>query len=592
MNQSGQIVILALIAVAVVLVNVLIIIGGGLLVTQSSTNSISQSQAINLAEAGIDKAVATLNATAGAYTGEEEIPLGNGSYSVTITSLNPTTKSIQATGYIPSKTNPEAQKTVKIQVSKGMGAAFNYGLQIGDGGLSMSNNAVVNGSVYANSNISMSNNAQITGDAYVGGGIQPTADQTSDCSELNCGDFQFGRTAGGQLDIAQGFKPSETTVLNKILLKLKKVGTPPDLTVRILGDQNGTPNKNSVLASATLTAALTTTEYGFVDVIFSPAPSLTVDTLYWIVIDTSVNSTNYWNWSMDTLQGYTRDNPYSPRWSPNWQASSPTWSPIPGDLGFQTFMGGVTTSLIGANNVVIGGNAHANTLQDLIVTGGAYYQTASNVTAGSMHPNSPDPIAQSMSLSAANIQEWKDTATALNVYTGDITNCPAALAAGKYVGNISLPSNCMVVVDSPIYVTGNLTLDGNDVIQLNPSYGVSSGTFIVDQIITFNSGSGNKILGTSSNGSYLILISEFNSREISDHKSAVVINNNGNIGILYSNLGAIDVSNNNTFTSISAWKLNLENNVIINYDQGLASAFFSSGPSGSYTVVKGTYQLK
>ena len=48
---------------------------------------------------------------------------------------------------------------------------FFYGVQVGDGGLEMKNNSVVNGNIYSNGNIIGSSGAKITGDAFVAGGI-------------------------------------------------------------------------------------------------------------------------------------------------------------------------------------------------------------------------------------------------------------------------------------------------------------------------------------------------------------------------------------------------------------------------------------
>ena len=70
----------------------------------------------------------------------------------------------------------------------------------------------------------MANNTRITGDAYVAGGTTVGTDQESDCSGLNCTDFIFGKSVGGnnQLDPAQSFIAGSSNYLNKVSLKLKK----------------------------------------------------------------------------------------------------------------------------------------------------------------------------------------------------------------------------------------------------------------------------------------------------------------------------------------------------------------------------------
>lgn len=599
-HQSGQMLVLATIAMGLVLINALVIIGGSLTFFQSSTYTKQSTQAVNLAEAGVDKALASLNATSGGYNGEAETPFGDGSFSVAITSVNGNTKNIESTGYIPSKTNPKVKRTINITAAKGIGAAFRYGVQVGEGGLEMENNATVNGSLYSNGNIQMENNARITGDVYVAGGVQPNADQGSDCTAFGC-DFILGKNVGGQniLDIAQSFQLSESSIVNKASLKLKKFGYPPDLTIRILADGGGKPDKNNVLASGTLAASMVTSsnEHYFVDVVFPSPPNLNADTPYWLMVDTSANSSNYWSWANDTLSGYSRG---SPKWSDNWQTGNPSWQAINGDLSFKVYIGGVATSITGSNGVIIGGDAYANTLKNLTINGakGAYYQSEDGLVVGGgscsgnskCHPGSPDSPPQAMPLSDGNINQWRTLAASFGNFNGDINNCPAALPAGIYNGSISLTDNCAVVVGSPIWVTGNITLNNNNIVKLDPAFAGSSGVVVAENFIILNNG--NRLQGSGTAGSFLILLSNFNSRDDPLHRDAITITNSGNTGVIYANLGSIQIANNNNLTEVTGWKLKLSNNVVVNYDQGLANSFFTSGPSGAFSLVRGTYQLK
>lgn len=586
-KQQGQVLVLALAVVGLVLANTLLVIGGSQIFYQNTNYTVQSSQAVNLAEAGVDKALASLNATGGSYSGEIETGLGDGSYSVSITTPGTNTKVIEVSGYIPSKANPKVKKTIQATVSKGIGAAFNYGVQVGEGGLEMENNTRVNGSIYSNGNIKMSNNAVITGDTFVAGGTAAASDQESDCDGVNCTDFVFGKNVSGndRLDTAQSFEPSSSDYLNKISLKLKKTGSPSDVTVRILGDNNGKPNKNNVLASGTLPASMVTTQYSFVDVSFAASPQLSANATYWIVVDTSLNSSNYWSWSMDSLGGYING---APMWSSNWQANNPVWTAINGDLGFKTYMGGVPTYIQGTSGSRIGGDAHANTLQNLIVTKGAYYQTATGVTAGSTYPNSPDPATKIMPISDANIQAWKDQAQELGVYTGNISSCRAQLGPGKYDGNVTFSNGCTITITDPLWITGDLNMSNNVTMKLDPSYGASSGVMIIDGKVTLSNNA--KILGTTTAGSYLMALSTFDSRTNGIH--AIDVSNGGNTGILCAPFGIAYVSNANHLNELTAWKIELENGVVIDYDTGLSSAFFSSGPSGAYSLVKGMYQIK
>lgn len=620
-NQLGQVFILALIVLTVVTISTVAIIGGALTFNQNSKNSTEMIQATNLAEAGIDKAVASLNKSGGNYNGEgvgtNGIELGPGEYTVTITSKNASTNLVSSTGYVPNKVNPKAKKTVQIEVSRGAGVSFNYGLQTGQGGVHMDQNAILNGNLYSNGNVTMDQNTRINGDVSVAGGTQASADQQSDCSGVNCSIFIFGKNVSGnnQLDVAQSFNPQTQTAqtINKVSLKLKKYVSPPNALVRIMQDLNGKPDKGNILTSGTLAPIQVPTDpssAGWVDVTFSPVVSLNPNQTYWIMIDTSNDNSNYWGWSMDTLQGYTGGNA---KWSPDWNTGNPVWNSISGDLDFKTYMGGVITSIVGNHNDArVTGNVYANSISDLIIGKDAYYdQSIQNSTVSGQnctnnthcHPGSTDQPALVMPISDANIQEWKDQA-AVNTFSGNITNCPSSLASGKYIGSITTPQNCNITVNTPIWITENLTLSQGTKLVLNSSYGISSGVIIASQIIDIEQNS--KLYGScgaadctvpancapSNCGSYLILISEFNSQTDPQNRDAILIDQGGQEGVIYAGNGSIKLDQNNKLTEITAWKLNLGQGVIIDYKQGYSSNLFVAGPSGSFSVIKGSYLSK
>lgn len=597
-NESGQIMPLMFITMAIVLFTTLIIIGGSQLYFFNSGYSSDVEKATVLAEAGVDKALAALNKTAGSYAGEVETFYGEGSYSITITDKNASTKIIESTGFIPDKTSPEIKRTVKIEASKGTGASFLYGIQVGEGGLDMDKNTTVIGSVYSNGNVDMDQFAQVTGDMYVAGGTSPAADQeTPDCSGINCSDFYFGKNISGnnQFDVAQSFESSASQVINKVALRLKKIGNPPNITVRITGDAGGKPNKGNILTTGTLSAGLVTGSYSFVEVSFISPASLNVGTTYWIMLDTSNDPVNYWSWSNDLAQGYPLG---AAAWSDNWNAPSPSWNNINGDLAFKTYMGGVATHIYGSIGVTIVGDAKANTLRDL-TAGKAYYQVQSNISAGGQNctsnpsppkcnPGSADPVPKSFPISQANIDQWKSQLT--TTYSGNITGCPANLTSRKYDGSITLLAGCTTIVDAPVWVTGNLNFGQGASIKLNPSYGSSSGIFLVDNFINLDKN--NKILGSGTAGSHLFLLSLFNSEDDPGGRDAINIDKEGNSGVLYAPFGSVHIAKENHMTSITAWKLKLDKDVIVEYDEGLSDTFFSSGPGGSFSLIKGTYQIK
>lgn len=588
-NQSGQILIIVFAALGVVLFSVLSIIAGAQLYFQNASYASDAEKATALAEAGVDKALSSLNITGGSYNGELETSFGDGSYSVAITTLDAGTKVIQSTGYIPSKTKPRVRRTVKITSSRGIGTSFVYGIQVGEGGLTLGNGNVVTGSVYSNGSVSGDNNNEVSGDIWVAGGQQSFPAQQTDCIDANCQDFIFGKVAGGQLDVAQSFQATSSGTLNKVSLKLYKAGNPSDVTVRIMGNANGKPNKNDILAYGTLYSSLVTLKppgYGWIDVTFNTLPSLSANTTYWIMVDTTADPNNYWVWQKDLAQSYTRGNP---AWSPAWSVGS--WTSFDQDLSFRTIMTGGQTSVSAHGEFEVGGNVHANTISGLTIAKDAFYQSISGSTVrGASHPNSPDPPPKVFPISDANVADWKNQVDKPETTTnGSIANCVSVLGPRKIVGDVTFNSNCNVTVKSPIWITGNFTINGNNILQLDSAYGSTSGVIVVDGTVSL--GTNNQLKGTGTGSSLLMVLSTYDS-VVNNGTSAIVVNNTGNSGVFYASKGIIEPGNHNTYKELTAWGIKLVNNSTINYETGLSSTLFSSGPSGTYSLVRGTYQVK
>ena len=589
-SQTGAIFPLALIALTSVLVITLVLISSSLTFKQSSRYSLDNLEAVGLAEAGIDKAIASLNKNP-QYNGESETILGSGSYSVLVTTISPGIKQVSATGYIPNKESPVTTSKASVQISEGVGVSFNYGVQVGEGGLELGNGNIINGSIYSNGNIiAKSNNNTVNGDAWVAGGQQPTPDQETDCSGVNCFEYIFGKNVSGEdrIDVAQSFKPTSTNVLNRVSFNIKKIGNPTDAIVRLAADDNGKPAKNSILASGILYNNLVTGEYDAdgTDVTFNTTVPLTAETTYWLMISTSQDSSNYWIWQLDSLQSYTRG---EAKWSPNWQSGNPSWTSISGDLSFSVSLGGVITVIRSeGNNFEIDGDVHANTVDNVEISNDAYYQTILNSTVGGIsNPGSSDPPPKVFPISDANINDWKMQAEA-GGEVGSISSCQNALGPVKVDGDVDFNSNCVVTINSPIYITGDLNLNSNNRLTLNSSYGNTSGVIIVEGQVSV--GSNNKLEGTGVGSSILMILSNYNSK--TSGISAVIVGNEGNNGVYYAKDGIIEPGNKNNYTELTAWGIKLINNSTLDYKTGLSSTLFSSGPSGSFSVVKGTYQLK
>ncbi len=576
-KEKGVILLISIILLGILLTMSSALVGYTALQVKGERQTLAQGQALALAEAGIDKAISNIN-TDPSYNGETGTMLGNGEFSVTVSTIDSSNKQITATGYVPDSTNPVATRIVKVGVDLNTSSvSFNFGVQVGAGGLSMSNNSQVNGNVFSNGNIS--GTGVVTGSATVAGGTATAADQS--WSTQN-GDSLLGNSSA-RSDMAQSFVPSTSNVLNKVSLYIKKVGSPTNITVRILSNSGSSPTKTT-LATGTMSSSNVTGTYGFIDASFASAPTLVAGTTYWILLDASVNASNYFVWGYDTAGGYTSGNG---KYSANWNANTPVWNDVGGDLNFQAWMGGVVTSLSG---VTVNGTARANTMTGCTVLGDAHYATTNTcAVGGATYSGQPDSAPQAMPISSAQISNWKQTAEAGGVITGNYTISTGTTTLGpiKIVGNLTV--NSTLNLTGPVWVEGDITFDNSAILTIDPSLG-GTGTVLLADNPANMTGSGyinllNNVTlsGNGNAGSFPLVISTKSSG------TAINLSNNVSGGIFYSANGVIDVSNNVTAQQLTGYSISLSNNAIINYTSGLASAGFSNGPGGSWQFTPGTY---
>jgi len=462
-------------------------------------------------------------------------------------------------------------RNLKVVLSVNTDAvSFYYGVQVGEGGLSMNNGSAVTGSVYSNGPITGASSASISGDAFV---ASTPADINQENS-LNDSSFIFGQT-NPAIDAAQSFTPTISDTLTKISLNLKKTGSPSNKTIRILTDANGSPSKNLVAAGAygTLqTSQISQNNFSWTDITFNTPPLLQAGTRYWITIDSAQDSSNYLLWGRDSTDSYL---PGTGKYSPNWNASSPVWYEAGGDLNFKVWLGGIYNSL---SSVSVGGNAHAHTISNSSITGDAYYQEILNSTVnGISYPGSPDPGPENMPISQANIEDWKKDAEADGVFTGNYTlvnGAVGSLGPKKIVGNLMIDNGADFTVTGTIYVTGTITISNNAIIRLGANYGELSGVVLTDGLISV---SNNSIFYGNSAGTYLLFLSDKTG-------DAVNVANNAQTVIFYASKGNVNISNNAILKEVTAYQITLSNNSQVIYESGLASAKFSSGSGATWAI--------
>jgi Tfp pilus assembly protein PilX len=579
-KQFGYILILGIVVMAILMTMSGVVWGYTTMQVKSSKVAIGQTQALHVAEAGIDKALNELNLDS-SFNGESDVTVGPGEYTTTVSTIDANNKQIVSTGYVPNNANPISQATVKVKVSIDLSSvSFNFGVQVGEGGLTMGNNSAISGNVYSNGNVSGSGN--ITGDVTVAGGGSAVLDQQ--CA-TNSGSYDFNTTA--KRDVAQKFTPTVSTQLTRVSVYIKKTGSPSNITVRVVTDNNGSPSTTVVGGTGTIASSSVTGSYGWIDATFSSNPALTSGTNYWLLLDTSSSTTNYYSWATDSNDTCSNGTSKS---TSNW--SSPSWAAISKDMNFRVYMGGQLTSLSG---VSVGGDLRANSMTGCNVGGDAYYNTTNTCSvAGSTNPGTADSPQQAMPISQAQIDEWKAAAESGGTHNGNLTYTngqTATIGPLRINGNLTLDNNVTVYLTGPIWVNGNISISNNSIIRIDNSIGGSGVAIIADG--TSDSGSlgrisiGNNadIVGNNSPGSYPLVLSTNNST------TAITLSNNTAGAIYYAANGTIVVSNNAGAYQLTGYAISLSNNSTITYQSGLASVTFSNGPGGSWAIVAGSYLI-
>jgi len=558
----------AILSTLAILAIVLVIVSGASLTTileqRITKNIVHSAQAYYAAESGIEDSLYRIINNKN-YQATNSLTVDSASAVINITDVG-SQKSILVNG---EQTNRFRNLQVLLDVASET-ISFYYGAQVGEGGLIMDNNSTIEGSVYSNGSIQGGNGASITGDAWVGN-VPNSADQQSQIADT---DYPVGQ-ANPVIDAAQSFTSASSGQLVKISLYLKKSGSPTNKTVRLLTDNGGAPSKNLVSSGAygTLTASqVSQNSYGWIDITLNTPPAISAGTKYWIVVDSSLDSGNYFIWGKDSADAYAGG---TGKYSPNWNAVSPSWSSASGDFGFRTWLGTTQNYL---NNISVGGDAHASAINNCAITGDAYYQTIEGSTvSGTSYPGTANPGLENLPISEANIADWKTEAEAGGTLNNDYiidAGATASLGPKKINGNLVISNHADLTVTGTIYVTGQISLFNGAKVRLGENYETGSGVIVTDGQISV---SNNSVFFGNGANSYILFLT-------TKSGPAIDIANNSNTALFYASEGIINVANNAVLKEVTGYQITLQNGASIIYETGLASARFSSGSGGSWSV--------
>ena len=518
----------------------------------------------------------------------EIFSLNGGITSVASANVSSTEKEIIATSDVATY-----GRNIKLSIFTGIGSDFAYGAQVGEGGLVMGENSEVNGiggaqgNVYSNGPIAGSNGAVVTGDATVATSLTEDVGARA----MTCNTDQSIGASSPQIDFAQSFIAGSSLPLSRVSLYTKKVGSPSSPGIKIVNDVSGSPDDDSI-ASATLLSGNVTGSYGWIDVSFASPANLIDGNTYWIVMDTGVNSGNYFVWCRDSNNGFGNG---VAKYKSNW-SNNDSWTQITGDLNFRTYLGGGTGSI---DNVSVNGNARANTITNSTIGGTAYCQTGSGNNK-SCDTSFPDASPMNMPLSDANIAQLESDAEAGGVITGNcgdagVAECLIAkdgtlsLGPKKITGNLVISNHGTLNITGVVYVVGNIDISGNSNIKCDASFGADSCVLVTDGFVE----AGNNAIfnGSGQSGSFVLVVSDKEGCNggtqvagCATNNSGVSLGNNLEGAVFYASKSMVHIANNAIIKAVVGYKINLINNAKIQYEQGVTDANFSAGPGGGWNV--------
>lgn len=585
-----------------------------------TSRRVNDQEAVRVAEAGIEKAVWCLNNLSNTtdcpnnpnFIGETGAAFGRGSYT-SVVSGSGNTRTIDVTGVVSGSGGTSTkQLRVKLKTTT-TDVAFQYGVQAGIGGFDLSNNAFVTGNIYSAGNVTGSNGSYITGDAFLTAS-SPVLDQVSDPAVSPLTTINFATNGSTNDWVAQSFVPTITDRVYSLDVKLARVLNPTaTLTAYIYSNSSGNPGSNLTAGGKAITVTLPSAstsgwENGWTNQVFTPStnPILTAGTTYWLVIRSSgTNTTNYFRSVVSTTDATY---PSGTAKLDGDGSAMPTACSPACDIAFRVNMGGVQPTL---SLPSVQGDARAYTINGTTMTKKAYYRNVSGTvranstdtcTDGENGPNcfdldatgGSDPAPVNLPISESQVTQMEAQAA-----LGGTTNCSTACTVStgnigprKYDGNLTINGN--VTLTGTIWVKGDLTVTNNAIITLASGYGASSGVIIADDVgnrtvkgkITLSNNV--NLVGNGTTGTYIMVISMY---ENISSTPAIAVSNNLSAGVVYAPLGIVDISNNANLKEVTAQKIVLQNNASVTYETGLASVNFSSGPGGSWTYDRGTYQI-
>lgn len=573
-NQSGAVAIITLMAVAIFALIVMTSVSA-----QAANNHAMSSaetateETFYAAEAGINEALYRLTTN----PVPQPFNLAVDDITVAITIATDPTNHYQR--IVTSQATDQTGKIRTLRIAantNSFSGGFDYAVQSGEGGIELLNNSKVIGDVYTNGSIfggtGAAIQATVDGNAWVAHGSAEIAGPGQESANSNLA----VANAVDNTDVSQSFITSIDSPLKTIGMHLKRNGTlPGDVILKIVRDNgSGSPSTDIIVSKIIQKNSFPTSSQWF-NVSFDIGPVLSAGTIYWIVLDSpTFNTSKYLVWDLNTnVSSYPNG---EAKKSPDFATS--TWQALNGDFKFKTYLGYGNTFV---RQILVKGNLRANTIEKSVIEKDAYYQTISNTTVdGSEFPGSTDPDPKPYPITDTDINNWKNDAASGGVMSGDQTiSGTVEIGPKKISGNLTLSGNAHLIINGPLWVTGNIIFTNPGIqISVNSSFGPASSIVMADGKIDINNNA--VIAGSGNPTSYLLILSTNNS--LNPASPAINAANNSTAVVYYAKNGMVRIYNGSHLNGTTGYYLTLEEGSTVTYDVNLK--YFTIPSSGNQEV--------
>ncbi len=582
-SQKGQVIIINTLLFFALSTAIIFAVTSPVISSYQITKSFSKSkQAFLLANSASNEALYKLNANM-TLSSPETLTLSQGDALITVADTTDG-KTVSVGSDVDSY-----ERNYELKLSVGTGVSFNYGLQVGAGGLEMSGNSTINGNVYSNGDVNGNGGAFISGSAVAANVTDPVLVTSNNGGVIDPpAEINFGGNTTSQ-DAAQSFTVSTSTPISSVRILIKKSGSAAmnNITMRIVADNSGKPHKTT-LAEGIISAPTITTTYNYLTVPLTSTLALTPGITYWVVFDTVTVTGQYYALGANDAS-YTGG--VAKTSVAGWRSSDGgTWidtSPATLDQYFDIYVGGsvgiidgVTVGSVGMSSSTV----WSFEVKNSSVVGTIYCQTGINNNKD-CNISRANPVQQSFPISDGNIDDWKSEATTGGATTtisiGGSTN--KTIGPVKVNGDINVGSGATLNIAGTVYVTGDVSVTGGGKIRVSPTLGASSAVIVTDGKIS--SSGGGDFEGSGTAGSYLMIVTTSTCPIGAGCSGNPAIKVTGGTGavVLNAQKGTIEFSGGAEAKQATANKITMTS-ATLTYESGLVNPTFTSGPGGTWNI--------